>query len=76
MVVRQLTDLNTTVMDTLSWNYDEKICQNFSVTSDIPYEFAFDVIIDRNIYSAYINVTFNDEILYYRKILDRFTRRL
>jgi hypothetical protein len=63
-------------MDTLSFDYYEKICQNFSFVGNQPYEFSFDYLIDNNIYSAFIIASFNDEPLFTRKVMQNYTQRL
>jgi hypothetical protein len=56
MVIRQKVDLDTIVMDTLNFNYYEKICQNFGFVGEHPYELSFDYLIDNNVYSALMSV--------------------
>lgn len=60
---RSLTSRNTTVMDTLSDNLDEKICSDYHVRSDTPYELSFDYTIDNNINFAELKVTLNGQLL-------------
>lgn len=63
-------------MDTLNLNYGQKICQNFAITSNDPYELSFDYLIDQNIGRSQLTLSMNNKILMSSLISDRIVQRL